>query len=221
MARAFAREDCTVVLTARDAGVLKATGSQIEQAGGNAICLSMDVRDREGMTRTATDIVARTGRLDILCNNAGLNIPRRNWAELDWTSWDAVMEINIGGALNTIAAVLPHMRRQRDGLIINTASWAGRFHSPGGGVAYGASKHALMSLNASLNSEENANGIRATALCPAEVATPLLERRPGFDATTAPAMIQPDDMAETALYVARMNPGVAINEIVLSPARRN
>ena len=221
MARAFAREHCTLALTARKVGTLDRLREEIEREGGEALCMPMDVRDRDGMKRIADDLAARTGRIDILCNNAGLNIPKRGWAEIDWPSWDRVMEINIAGALNAIAAVLPHMRERRDGLILNTASWAGRFHSAGGGVPYGASKHALMSLNASLNSEENANGIRATALCPAEVATPLLERRPGFDAATSAEMIQPEDMAETALYVARMNPKIAVNEIVLSPTRRS
>ena len=109
---------------------------------------------------------------------------------------------------------------QQDGIMIHTSSWAGRFHSPGSGAVYGASKHALSDISASLNAEEGKNGIRSTALCPAEVATPLLAKRPGFDLSTLAAMIQPEDVAQTALYVANMNPAVAVHEIVLAPVRK-
>ncbi|MFC6762002.1 SDR family oxidoreductase [Sulfitobacter porphyrae] len=149
-----------------------------------------------------------------------LNIPRRRWADLDWESWDTLLKINITGALNVIAACLPIMRTQLDGIMIHTSSWAYRFHSPIGGVPYGASKHALSDISASLNAEEGANGIRSTALCPAEVATPLLAKRPGFDVSTLAQMIQPQDVAQTALYVAQMNPSVAVHEILLAPVRR-
>ena len=179
-----------------------------------------DVTDRAGMAAAARQVADWGGGLHVLCNNAGLNIPKRTWAELDWDSWDHLLDVNVTGALNVIAACLPIMRAQRDGVMIHTSSWAGRYHSAKGGVAYGASKHALSDISASLNDEEGANGIRSTALCPAEVATPLLTRRPGFDTAQMDAMIQPDDMAATALYVARMSPGVAVHEIVLAPVRR-
>lgn len=103
--------------------------------------------------------------------------------------------------------------------MIVTASWAGRFHSAVSGVVYGAAKHAVVDICASINTQEGRHGIRATALNPAEVATPLLLKRPGFDPALADAMIQPQDMAETALYVARVNPRVAVHEITLAPVR--
>jgi NADP-dependent 3-hydroxy acid dehydrogenase YdfG len=171
------------------------------------------------MADAAREVADWAGGLQVLCNNAGLNIPKRRWADLDWPSWDQVIDVNITGALNVIAACLPIMRRQKSGLMIHTGSWAGRHHSQTGGVVYGASKHALSDLSSSLNDEEGANGIRSTILCPAEVATPLLARRPGFDQAQMAAVIQPEDMAQTALYVAKMNPNVVIEEIVISPVR--
>lgn len=220
MAAAFAGAGCRLVLTGRREKALEEIASRLDAPEGNIRIRPADIRDRAGIAGIAAGIAEETG-LDILCNNAGLNSPRRKWAEIDWESWDELIEVNIGGAMNVIAAALPHMRRQGRGLILNTASWAGRFHSPGAGVPYGASKHALVSLSASINAEENANGIRSTALCPAGVATPLMTRRPGYDPAAADDLIQPDDLAETALYVARMNPGVAVNEIVLSPIRHH
>jgi NADP-dependent 3-hydroxy acid dehydrogenase YdfG len=182
--------------------------------GGVEIVVAIDAVQEAGR------IAGTRGGIDILCNNAGLNIPARRWKDLDWDSWDAVLRVNITGALNVVAACLPIMRAQGGGVMIHTSSWAGRFHSPVSGVPYGASKHALSDISASLNSEEGANGIRSCALCPAEVATPLMEKRPGHDPATAAAMIQPEDMAEAALFAARMNPGVAVHEIVLAPVRR-
>ena len=219
MARRFALAGHDLALTARRADSLHALAATLPETV-RVLVEPGDVTDREGMAAMAARIAAATGRIDVLCNNAGLNIPNRRWADLDWPSWDEVIRVNITGALNVIAACLPVMRAQGGGVMIHTSSWAGRFHSPVAGVPYGASKHALSELSASLNSEEGANGIRSCALCPAEVATPLMARRPGHDPATAAAMIQPEDMAEAALFVARMNPGVAVHEITLAPVRR-
>lgn len=219
MARAFAAAGYGVALTGRTRDSLTEVAASLGD-GASSLILPGDVTERDKMAEMAQQIAEWGGGLHVLCNNAGLNIPKRTWADLDWESWDKVLAVNVTGALNVIAACLPVMRAQKDGVMIHTSSWAGRFHSSVGGVAYGASKHALSDISASLNDEEGANGIRSTALCPAEVATPLLTRRPGFDTSRMAGMIQPEDMAETALYVARMNPSVAIHEIVLAPVRK-
>lgn len=220
MALGFAQAGCSVVLTGRSAGPLETLAARIAKTGGTALVRPGDVLDRDGMAVVAREAAEETGRLDVLCCNAGLNIPKRRWADLDWESWDQVIDVNVKGALNVIAAALPPMRARGGGVVISTSSWAGRFHSPGGGVPYGASKHALSDLSASLNAEEGANGIRACALQPAEVATPLMTRKPGYDPATAAGMIQPEDLAEAALFVARTNPNVAVHEITVAPVRR-
>lgn len=219
VALGFAKAGFRVALTGRGVQALEDVVETFPDRK-MALVVAGDVTDRQGMAEAAQQIAAWGDGLHILCNNAGLNIPRRRWADLDWDSWDNLLKINVTGALNVIAACLPIMRAQHDGIMIHTSSWAGRFHSPNGGVAYGASKHALSDISASLNAEEGANGIRSTALCPAEVATPLLAKRPGFDVSTLAHMIQPEDMAQTALYVANMNPSVAVHEILLAPVRK-
>ncbi|MCM2561636.1 SDR family oxidoreductase [Lutimaribacter sp. EGI FJ00013] len=218
MARAFAGAGYNVALTARNRDSLEDVAASLADRD-RALIVPGDVTDRKAMAGLAGQIADWGGGLHVLCNNAGVNITKRTWAELDWESWDRVLEVNVTGALNVIGACLPVMRAQKNGIMIHTSSWAGRFHSSVSGVAYGASKHALSDISASLNGEEGANGIRSTALCPAEVATPLLSKRPAFDTSRLAGMIQPEDMAETALYVARMNPSVAIHEIVLAPVR--
>ena len=226
MALAFAGVGARVVLTGRRRAPLDALAASIAAAGhAPALVLPGDVTDRAGMAAAVDAILAAHGRLDILCANAGLNRPRRYWADLAadpagaWPEWDEVLDVNVRGALNCIAPALAPMRAQGGGQVIVTASWAGRFHSAVAGVAYGAAKHAVADLCASINTQEGRHGIRATALNPAEVATPLLLKRPGFDPALAEAMIQPQDMAETALYVARMSPRVAVHEITLAPLR--
>ena len=110
------------------------------------------------------------------------------------------------------------IRRQQDGLIINISSWAGRYNSRVAGVAYGASKHAVLALNASINMEEGQHGIRACAISPAEVATPIMQQRPVQPTEEQLArMLQPDDLAETVLYVAGMPARACVNEILISP----
>lgn len=219
MAAAFAQAGYRVALTARSTSALDAIGAAMPSPQ-NVYIRTGDVTDRADMAKAAQDIVNWGGDISVLCNNAGMNIPNRTWADLDWDSWDQVIDVNLTGALNVIAACLPIMRKQQDGVMIHTSSWAGRFHSSVGGVVYGASKHALSDLSLSLNDEEGKNGIRSTALCPAEVATPLLAKRPGFDSTQMATMIQPEDMAKTALFVAEMQPGISLPEIVLAPVRK-
>lgn len=217
MARGFSSAGATVVLTGRREAPLAEVAAALP---GPAIVKPCDVLDRDELARIADEAVAATGRLDVLCNNAGLNVPKRTWANIDFDAWDRVIDVNIKGAINAIAAVLPPMRERGGGVIITTSSWAGRFHSEKAGVPYGPSKHAVSDLSASLNAQEGANGIRACALCPAEVATELLMGRPGWDPARNDTIIQPSDLADAALFVARMNPNVAVHEFTIAPVRR-
>ena len=118
-------------------------------------------------------IDARFGRLDILVNNAGLNIAARSWQDLDPAGIDAVIHGNLSAAFYCAAAALKPMRRARDGSLIHTASWAGKYISPVSGPAYTAAKHAVVAMSQSINIEEYRHGIRSTAVLPAEVPTLL------------------------------------------------
>lgn len=219
MARGFAGAGYAVALTGRGREALEEVAASLP-SGARAHIAPCDVADRGAVNAAAAEIAEWGGGIHVLCNNAGLNIKKRSWADPDQDAWDDVIRVNVTGALNVIHASLPVMRAQGGGVMIHTSSWAGRFHSKVAGVAYGASKHALSDISASLNEQEGVNGVRSTALCPGEVATPLLAKRPSYDQAKMATIIQPEDMAETALYVARMNPNVAIHEIVLGPVRR-
>jgi len=217
-AAALAGAGAKLVLSGRREAALAETAKAIEEAGGTALVAPLDVTDLAAVRATATMIGERFQRLDILVNNAGVNIAERNWSNVDPAQWDPLVKININGVYYCISAVLPIMRGQKDGLIINISSWAGRYEAYLAGAAYSATKHAVLSLNASLNMEECLNGIRACAICPAEVATPILDRRPvPVTAKERARMLQPEDLAETVLYVARMPARACVNEILISP----
>ena len=217
-AAALAGAGATVVVSGRRAAALDETIEAVAGAGGEAVAAPLDVGDRAAVTAQAGEIDRRFGRLDILVNNAGMNVAERHWANADLDAWDRLVRTNLNGVYYCVAAALPIMRRQGGGLIVNISSWAGRYNSYVAGVAYGASKHAVSALNASINMEECGHGIRACAICPAEVATPILDRRPvPVSAEDRAKMLQPEDLAETIVFVARMPARACLNEILISP----
>jgi len=217
-ALALAGAGMHVVLSGRRKEALAAVAHTIEAAGGSAMIEPLDVADRDSVYRVAEHIAARFDRLDMLVNNAGLNIPKRSWQDLELDGWDQVINIDLNGAFYCIAATLPMMRRQKDGLVVNVASWAGKHVVKFAGPAYNAAKHAVVAMNASLNMEECGHGIRATAVCPAEVATPIMQKRPmPVSAEDLARMVQPDDVGELMLFLARLPASVCLNEVIISP----
>ncbi|MRX50465.1 SDR family NAD(P)-dependent oxidoreductase [Paracoccus sp. S-4012] len=218
MAVAFAAAGFVPVLTARGSEGLEATAAAVAQAGGDCLLRPGDVLDRAAMAAITEEAEAAGRSFAVVCNNAGTNGPNRSWEALDWAEWDRILDLNIKGALAVIAAALPAMRRRGGGTFVHTSSWAGRFHAPRAGVPYGASKHALNSLSASLNDLEGPHGIRSTALCPADVRTPLLARRPGYDPEN-PAL-DPEVVARAAVFAATLPPGAAVPEITLTALLR-
>jgi NADP-dependent 3-hydroxy acid dehydrogenase YdfG len=132
--------------------------------------------------------------------------------------WNKLVEINLNGVLYCMRAVLPAMRQQKDGCIINVASWAGRHVSKMPGPAYTTTKHAVLALTHSFNMDECVNGLRACCLSPGEVATPILQQRPVVPSEEEQAkMLQSEDLGRTIAFVASMPSRVCVNEILISP----
>ncbi len=219
-ALALAGAGMRVVLSGRRKGELEKVAARITGAGGQARVAALDVSNAAACEAVAAEIGANEGRLDILINSAGLNVLRRNWKHLARTDWDQVIRVDLDGAFYTVQAVLPMMRRQRDGLIINVSSWAGRHVSALTGPAYSAAKFGLNAMTESLNIEECIHGIRATAVCPGEVATPILDKRPvPVTPEQRAEMVQAEDCGELMLYLARVPVHVCINDVTISPTR--
>ena len=126
--------------------------------------------------------------------------------------------VDLNGAFYCCHSVLPMMQKQQDGLIINISSWAGRYVSRVSGGAYSAAKHALNAMTESINQEYCADGIRACAICPGEVATEILDARPVPVSTEDRSrMVQAEDLGDLILHVCRTPAHVCLNEITISP----
>ncbi len=217
-AQQLAAAGATVVMSGRRAEVLEREAASIRKTGGKAEVEALDVSDATSVQRVAQAILARHGKLDILVNSAGLNNPQRFWRDQTVAGWDQVIRVNLDGTFYCTHAVLPSMRARRDGLVINISSWAGKYTSAMVGAAYNGSKHAVVSLTETINMEECVNGIRACAICPAEVATPILDRRPVPPSPEERAkMLQPDDLGKAIRWVAEQPASVCVNEITISP----
>jgi NAD(P)-dependent dehydrogenase (short-subunit alcohol dehydrogenase family) len=219
-AAALASAGARVAISARDQGNLQNAVDRLRLANGGIIVepYLLDVTNAADVASTADGIQNRWGRIDILVNSAGINLARRTWEEVDFEGWERVFNINVHGAFHCIKAVLPQMRQQRDGLVINISSWAGQFTSGHAGPAYNASKSGVIAFTRALNMEEYGNGIRACAVCPGETSTPIMQRRavpPSEEALSR--MLQPEDVSAVILMVANMPPRACVNEVTISP----
>ena len=217
----LARSGCRVIVSGRDAAKLDAAIAAAEARGAPAGSISaapLDVADAGAVARVAAAIEERYDRVDILVNSAGVNFARRYWADTDSATFGDVVAINLNGAAACTLAVLKGMRERRQGTVINVASFAGWTVGYLTGPAYSASKAAMIALSHSFNIEECVNGLRATALCPGEAATPILKKRPVEPSAEEKArMLQEDDLGRTIRFIAEMPLHVCINELVITP----
>jgi NADP-dependent 3-hydroxy acid dehydrogenase YdfG len=202
-----------IVLSGRTRATLEAAQRQLK-----ADVIVCDVGDKNEVASTAAQIHERHGRVDILINSAGINLPKRSFHEVANEGWDQIVAVNLSGMFYCVQAVLPGMRARRDGLIINVSSWAGRYASTLTGPGYNATKRAVIALTESINLEEATHYIRATSVLPGEAATPILEKRPvPPPQEERDKMLQPEDLGHTIAFIASLPPRVCINEIIISP----
>jgi len=214
----LARSGATVVVSGRRESALAETEALIERAGGTAEAQAVDITDRDAVARAAAAILARHGRVDILVNCAGVNIPKRFFKDLATTEWNRVVDINLNGALYCTLVVLPSMRERREGLIINIGSWFARYPGYVGGAAYNASKQALAAMTHQLNLEEGLHGIRACVIHPGETVTPMQRARPKPPSPEDQAkMLKMEDLGRVVRFVAESPAHVCLNEIVITP----
>src|SRR5258706_4860844 len=217
-AEALAADGWTVVVSGRRKDALDAVVAKIARSGGKAEAIALDVSKADDVNKAAGQILKHHGRIDLLVNSAGINVPKRSWADMELEGWNKLVEINLNGVLYCMRAVLPAMRAQKDGCIINVSSWAGRHVSKMPGPAYTTTKHAVLALTHSFNMDECVNGLRACCLSPGEGATPILKMRAvGPSDQEQARMLQSEDLGRTIAFVASMPPRVCINEILISP----
>ncbi len=221
-ALAFARAGARVALAARRRDRLDGVAGRIADLRAESLVLEADVARPEEAESIVGRTVERWGRLDLLVNNAGLMLLSPiDRARVE--DWQRMLDLNVLGLMVTTRAALPHMRRQKDGHVVNISSTAGRVANPDASV-YAATKFGVGAFSEALRREVYKDNIRVTIIEPGAVATELREHVPDADTreridTWARSMrqLQSEDVAAAILYAVSQPPHVNVNEILLRP----
>jgi NAD(P)-dependent dehydrogenase (short-subunit alcohol dehydrogenase family) len=173
--------------------------------------LDWPIRRKDRDEATCFKVVAQS-------TTRGPTFPDRSWKRLSPAGVEDLIRSNLSSTFHGSLAALPIMRKQKDGVIINIASIAGRFVSTQPGVGYIAAKHGVVALSHSINMEECRNGIRANALCPGEVATPIIAKRPVPVSDEDKArMLQSEGIGDLIRYIACLPSRVCLNDVLITP----
>jgi NAD(P)-dependent dehydrogenase (short-subunit alcohol dehydrogenase family) len=199
-------EGHALTLAARSAERLEAAARELD-----ALAVPANVAVEEDCARLVAAHLERHDGLDVLVNSAGIGIAGRI-GDLSTKHFDLQQTVNLRGAFLVTRAALPSLRESR-GLVVNLASIAGTIPTPGL-AAYGAAKAALIALTRSLVREEAAHGVRATAVCPGFVDTPMAE----WTGIAGDEMIQPADCAEIVRSLLRLSPAARVPVVVVERA---
>lgn len=207
-----------VAVSGRRAEAVAETAAGIRRAGGEALELAVDVTDGAALADAHSRLVETWGEVEGVVLAAGLNTPRRDWAEQSMDDFAAIVDTNLTSVARVIDLVLPGMRRRGRGDVVVVSSRSGWRFSPGAGVAYMSSKTALGALVASLNDQEGAHGVKACHLCPGDVDTDFLAMRPEVPGAEQRAqMLTADDIARTVRFVLDSPAHVRVDELAVSP----
>ena len=216
IALALAKEGVRVGIAGRRKDKLADVAAQ---AGAGMIHThEVDVASRASVQRLFEWFDGELGRLHLLVNSAGINVPRRSTAELSPEDWDRLMAINASGAFYCLHYGLPYMRKHGEGLVINICSTSGKRAAPLGGLGYNASKFAMAALGTSAGEEERQNGIRITTLFPGEVDTPIMECRPTPPTAEHRAKIlKAEDIGALVVALVKLPARLHVPELIVKP----
>ena len=194
--------------------------------GAEILPVAADVSKADEVQNVIDKTVKKYGRVDVMFNNAGI-MPVNNLDAIARDEWQNIMDVNVKGVLNGIAAVLPVMKKQQSGHIITTSSVLGYEVLPGY-AAYSGSKYAVRAIMEGLRQEERTNNIKTTVIAPGTVQTELfnsinnqeikeqlesLKNLPGADMQA----LQPEEIAEAVAFVINTPKNMAVNEMVIRP----
>jgi NAD(P)-dependent dehydrogenase (short-subunit alcohol dehydrogenase family) len=209
IARMLRGEGYGLTLAARTVERLESAAAELDAAP-----VALDVRDEDACAALVAAHLERHGGLDVLVNSAGVGIAGRI-GDMSAKQFDLQQAVNLRGAFLVTREALPALREAR-GYVVNLASIAGTIPTPGL-ASYGAAKAALIALTRSLDREEAANGVRATALCPGFVDTRMAE----WTGIPSDEMIQPEDCAELVRVLLRLSPSARVPVLVIERAGEN
>lgn len=192
MAEAFAGAGAKIVITDVDADALTAVEARFAGRNVPVLAIELDVTDRDAFSAAAQRAVDTFGAIHVLCNNAGVYRGGRLDA-VTYEDWDWVMGVNVGGVVNGLQSVLPHIKAAGEGHVVNTASMAGVVGIAGLGV-YNASKFAVVGMSEALRADLADSGVGVSVLCPGMVRTRILES----ERNRPDALVGDSDEAEAA-----------------------
>jgi NAD(P)-dependent dehydrogenase (short-subunit alcohol dehydrogenase family) len=214
----LAGQDWRVAIVGRRAETLQETVRLAGACASRFKYYPCDVGDPGAVAAMGKQVLAEFDAVEVLVNSAGTNVPQRALEVLSLEDYHAMLATNLNGAYYCVQAFLPQMRARGSGTIINVVSDAGKQASPKAGAGYVASKFGLAGLTQSINAEERCRGIRACAIFPGDIDTPLLERRPQPpDDDARRRMLQAEDVAECAWLCINLPPRAVVEEILIRP----
>jgi NAD(P)-dependent dehydrogenase (short-subunit alcohol dehydrogenase family) len=215
----LADEGWQVAILARRSEVLRETARAAPAGARDRIhAFPCDVADAGAVATVIAEVVRRFGGVQALVNSAGTNIARRAMDVVSIEDFHALIDVNLNGTFHCVHAVLPHMRRQGEGTIVNVVSDAGLIANAKAGAAYVASKFGVTGLTQSINAEERERGIRACAIFPGDIDTPLLEKRPAPPSPEARAkMLRAEDVAECVMLAINLPVRAVVEQLVVRP----
>ena len=214
----LAGEGWSVAVVGRRAEQLEQTRSLAGPNSRRVFAFPCDIADPAAVERMVAAALDRLGGIQALVNSAGTNVPRRSLEVLSVEDYQAMIGANLNGTFYCVRAVLPQMRKQGSGTIVNVVSDAGLLANAKAGPAYVASKFGVTGLTQSINAEERERGIRACAIFPGDIDTPLLEKRPAPPPPEARAkMLQPEDVAACVLLAINLPQRAVVEQLLVRP----
>jgi NAD(P)-dependent dehydrogenase (short-subunit alcohol dehydrogenase family) len=215
---ALLRQGWRVAIVGRRAETLQETVTRAGADKDKLLVCPCDIGRSEAVEQLGREVLATFGGVQALVNAAGTNAPKRSLEVLSLADYHAMMDTNLNGAYYVTQAFLPTMRAQKSGTIVHIVSDAGKQASPKAGPAYVMSKFGLAGLTQSINAEERGNGIRACAIFPGDIDTPLLDKRPSPPPAEARArMMQAEDVAECVMLAINLPERAVVEELVVRP----
>lgn len=220
----LAENGARMVLGARNTEKLEKLTAEIKTAGGEAVGIEIDVKNKTDLIRFTDSAVKQYGRLDVMVNNAGISQLSRI-DELDVDGWEDMIDVNLKGVLYGMAAAIPVFKQQQSGHIVNIISTSGLKIVPMQGI-YAGTKNAVRTIAEAFRQESDGS-IRITGISPGFVKTDFAENIKNEEMKTMVRQgmeemgIDPIAIANAVLYAVSQPDDVEIGDLVIRPSKQN